>query len=119
MSDFARAKALIIVFAMPGCPACEDYLPRFERAVNAARLKGSPFQFYEPSTPLYAQAIPILIIDATSQDPGIQQYADANGINAMPTTLFFVRGRTAGRTEGALSNQDITKLLDDAVRANR
>lgn len=110
---------MIIIFAMPGCPACEDYQPKFEKQLDAYMKRGELFQYYDPSLPLHPLAIPVLIIDATSPDPGIQSYLDASGINAMPTTLFFVRGRTVDRREGSLSVQEIRGILDAAVAANR
>jgi thiol-disulfide isomerase/thioredoxin len=119
MKDLGQARAVIVVFAMPGCPACEEYLPKLDRWVQAHRRVGHPFEYYDLQRGVRDGAIPIAIIDITSPDPGIQAYADQNRLNAMPTTLSFVRGRTVARHEGGLEDREIDQLLAGAVIANQ
>lgn len=115
---FKNTKSLILVLAMPGCPACEDYKPRFEKMVAGFKAYGVPFHYYDNTAPPPG-SIPVLIVDATSPDPRIQQFCDGNKIQNMPTTMLFQRYGRPSQLEGALDDQQIFDLLTKAVYLNK
>lgn len=121
MIDLRNAKAVLLIFAMPGCGACEDYLPRLQRQVADFQRYGHAFHYVGgESGSLAPGTIPILIIDATSADEGVQALADQHGITGMPTTLFFTRrNRLPVKHEGGLEDREIYDLLVKAAQANR
>jgi len=95
-------RVIVAVFVMEGCPACHDYLPRFQ-------------QIAAP----YAQAgVPVMIYDAASEDQNIQQLADRWGIEATPTTVVALRGPGMMKEVGSMSDADIKRVMDTAYRVH-
>jgi len=119
MSDLQATKVVIVVFAMPGCPACADYQPRFTKQVEGFKHYGAPFVFYTPGQKLAPGQIPVVILDGTSQDPSIVSFADLYQVSAMPTTILLTYNAPPYRAEGAISDQEVYDLLSSAVHANR
>jgi len=107
-----------MVFAMPGCGACDEYLPRFERLVKAYRAQGVPFVLWRPGQAFPHGSIPVLIYDAAAQNDEMQAFADRLGISATPTTVMMGRSTTA-KIEGAIENDHIERLLHAAMIENR
>ena len=118
-NELDNVNVILVVFAMPGCPACEDYLPRFKRQVAGFQRLGHRFEYYAPGARLARRTIPIVIYDATSPDEGIQALADQHGITGMPTTLFMTRHEGVSKLEGGLEDAEIYRLLVAATQANR
>lgn len=118
MDPLRNVNVFIVVFAMPGCPACEDYLPRFRRHVAALQRQGHPFAYFSPDRPVSTSSIPVAIYDAGSEDPGIQAFADQHRVTGLPTTLILTRYHGIQRYEGSVSDKDILAglRLADAVR---
>ena len=92
----ANANAVIIVFVMPGCGACELYKPTFIAAAER-----------------YKARVPAYVMDVTT--PAGAQVADAYGVVATPTTMVLRRGNGAIRADGAQSPQSIDQLFQVAV----
>jgi len=119
MSDLSRTNVVVIVFAMNGCPACGDYIPKLQKTINAFQMAGYPFVVYEIGMNLQPGQIPVLIYDATSKDPGVQALMDQHKIEALPTTLLLPRAGRSGRWEGDMSEDDIRGVLGFATAVNR
>ena len=114
-----HTKAMIVVLAMPDCPACIEYKPRFEKMVDHFVAHGVPFAYYEPGQAIAKGMIPVLIVDATSTDPNVQQFCDAHNVDAMPTTILLTRSIAPQRIQGSISDDEIYQLLSAAQIANR
>lgn len=113
-----HTKALIVIFAMPGCPACEDYIPRLERQVEGFKNLGHPFRFHDAGGAIVPREIPILVYDTTSKDAELVALCDVHKITNLPTTLLMTR-QGVQRIEGGLSDQQVYEMLSTAVNANR
>lgn len=112
-------KAMIIVFAMPDCPACQDYKPRFERLVKGFQDHGCPLVWWRQNQMVLPSQIPIVMIDAGSVDPSIVQLADQYGISGVPATVLCTYNSRPQKLEGALEDHEIYEVLSSAVMANR
>jgi thiol-disulfide isomerase/thioredoxin len=102
--------AVIFVFAMGECPACEHYLPRLVAEADSLRAQGYTFAV-NPKQNVPTGTIPILIYDAASPDVDVQKLADRYGVTATPTTIVVLRDGGGFRVEGSLANNQITWLL--------
>lgn len=116
--DLRNTRVLVVVWAMPGCGACDDYLPKFLARVDAFRAQGVPFNVWAPGQPLLATDIPVLLYDAASKDEELQDFADKLKVTATPTTCVLTRSNTA-KIEGAVPDDEIDQILDAAQRSNR
>ena len=112
MIDLAPHQAVIVVFGMAECPACEGYIPRL---VDKAMARGKIFHIYEPGQPIPKGKIPVLIYDAMSPDEGVQELADRYRVEATPSTLVLLRGPGSCKIEGSIDDNQIDHLLDLAV----
>lgn len=113
------SRAVIVVFVMPGCHACEDFKPRFERMVKLFRDHGWPFNYHRGGPIEAAKGIPILFVDATSEDPTVVQFADSHNVSGMPTTILLTRNAKPAQLLGAVSDEEIHGLLTSACLAAR
>lgn len=111
--------ALIIVFAMHGCPACEDFLPRFIQQVDGFQQLGHPFVIHAVGQQLQPGQIPVAIYDSNSRDPELQKLADFYQIQNLPSTMLLSKRGQFHKHEGALDDSQIYSLLVEAVRYNR
>lgn len=96
--DTSQARVVVAVFVMEGCPACHDYLPRFQQVAD----------------PYMKAGVPVIVYNA--EDPNVQQLADRWDIQATPTTVIALRGPGMIKEEGSMSGEDIKKLMDTAYR---
>ena len=94
--DLTNANVIVIVFVMDGCPACENYLPRFKRIAK----------------PYSKAGIQIAVFDANSKDDRVQDFADRINVRATPTTAVLPRGQGLVKVEGAVDDATIKQLLD-------
>lgn len=108
---------MVIVFVMPGCGACEEYKPRFEKQVDAF-CSATPMFWYRSGAIPHGQ-IPVLLLNAASTDPSIADLADQYQIQAVPATLLLTRNARPVKLEGSLDDQQVYDLLVSAVYANR
>ena len=81
----------VFVFAQPGCPACEDYVPRFQR-----RAAGAPY--------------PVGIYHLGSGGRG-DEMANKFRVSAAPTTVVMTRRGQLQKHVGALADNVIERLL--------
>jgi thiol-disulfide isomerase/thioredoxin len=116
--DLRNVKSLVIVFAMKGCGACEDYIPRFTRMVKGFQAYQVPFVFHTGGA-VRPGAIPVLVYAADAQDPGVQALADQYKVQALPTTLLLTRSARPVKLEGAIDDEELHRLLTSAALANR
>ncbi len=91
------AQPAVFVFAMHGCGACEEYLPRFKQLAGP-----------------YRQAVPIGIYDV-SRGGREAAFGDKLGVRATPTTVVLDRRGKLHRVIGAITDRAIKQLLDRAV----
>lgn len=93
--DLSGYRVIVVVFAMPDCPACEDYVPRFLRYA-------APYQ---------QAGIPVFVYNVASEDPKLQEFADRYKVQVTPTTLVLPRGQGHLKVEGGLPDAAIDRLL--------
>lgn len=117
-TDLNHVRSMLVVFAMPGCHACHDYLPRFERQVANFKKHGVPMAYYKPGQRIEPGIIPVMLIDATSIDGSVQEFANTHNVENMPTTLLLTNNARPVKLEGAIDDQAIYQLLVAAVNAN-
>ena len=89
------SRVMVVVVGQAGCPACEEYLPRFR--ARAQR---------------YAGAFPIHVFEADK----FPQEADRLQITDTPTTLVLRAPQGQLRWTGAQTNGGIDEILDLAYR---
>lgn len=103
-SEIPHGAPVIVVFvSMEGCGACEEYLPVFEQV--AAHYTGK---------------VPMVHVDAMSEDPETVTWLDKNRVEATPTVIVASRYHGAiARLEGVSSTFETRRVLDSAVLASR
>ena len=117
LPDLRGTKVIVVVWAMPGCGACDDYLPRFLERVEALKARQVPFHVWVPGEPIAKGSIPVLLCDAASTDEALQDLADKMKVTATPTTCVMTHYNTA-KVEGSVPVDQIDALLLDAHEAN-
>lgn len=85
---------------MEGCEACHEFWPRFQRVAEPYKQAG----------------IPVLVFNAASEDPEIEQLADRWGVYATPSVVVARRGPGMLREEGNMDDQSLKQLFDAAYR---
>ncbi len=118
IADLSRCRAVIIVFAMDGCPYCDEFQPRLDHQLRAFRAHGTPFEYYDGGA-ITRGSIPVIVLDGASQDAQIQSIADQHKVSGMPTTILFTHNARPMKLEGALDDGQIYDLLVRAAHANR
>lgn len=108
--DLTRAKAVIVVFVMEGCGACEEYLPRFKAQVAAARRRGQRINFYDDGS-VPEGHVAVVVYDAASPDPSVQALANRFAVQGTPSTVVLPRGPGAFKVEGGVTNSQIQWIL--------
>jgi hypothetical protein len=118
MPDLRHTRVLVVVWAMPGCGACDEYLPMFLDQVAAMQKNGAPFHVWSPGKTIEPGEIPVLLYDAASESEELQDFADRLKVTATPTTCVLTRWG-ATKVEGALDVPAVQRLLYQAQRSNR
>lgn len=108
--------AVIVVFAMEGCGACEDYKPRLETEIQRWQANGAPLVFARPGMTFEARHVPIILLDAQSSNAQIQAWADEFKVEGLPTTVLCRRGAPPQILVGAIDDRQIYDLLASATR---
>lgn len=116
--DLKHVRSLIIVFAMPGCHHCHEYLPKLQRHVDNFKSHGVPLIYYA-NRPLVRGQIPIIVVDSTTNDPQIQSMLDQYKVEGMPTTVLWTWNARPRTLEGDLDDPTIHELLTSAAIASR
>lgn len=118
-ADLTHTNVLILVFAMPGCPACHEYLPKLNKQIVGYQKLGHPFVMWELGGRLKPGDIPVVILDSTTPDAEVQALADQHGITGLPTTLLLPKLGYPAKFEGALDDDKIYNLLNAAIATNQ
>lgn len=113
-----QANVVILVFAMDGCPACKDYLPKLRDKLDAYQKAGYPLFEFKEGMIAAKGTIPVLVIDSQSSDPSVVSIADQYQVTALPTTVLLPRYGFPARWEGSLPDTDIDHLFQAAAIAN-
>jgi hypothetical protein len=115
--DLRGTKAVLVVWAMHGCPACDQYLPQLTERIAAHAADGAPFHIWAPGEAIYRGRILVLFYDAASKDEELQDLADRLGVTATPTTCLMTR-TGVHKVEGSMTPDKIDQLLIAAQNAN-
>jgi len=97
MNTPQNSRVVVVLFTIPGCEACEEYKPRFQRIARH-----------------YQQQVPIIMLDANDQ-----RNADlGTRLNVTNVPATFVLRRPSGliRIEGAIPDSQVTWLFNVAAR---
>lgn len=116
-NGLANVNAVVIVFAMDGCPACEDFMPRLQQQISQFQAYGHPFVYYTLGMQIPPGQIPVIILDGASQDPSIDEVAKQHAVDALPTTILLRRYNHPAKREGAIDDEQIHGLLTAASQA--
>ena len=114
--DLSPHNALVAVFKLEGCPACEDYIPRLFARVQELQRQGASIEVYDPERKGGKKArVIVMVYDLSDAEPEVNRFADRFSISAMPTTVLLPRGPGAFKVEGSLSASQIDSILLRAV----
>ncbi len=120
MSDLGQTRCLVILFVLPGCEACQEYKPRFEKMVDHFIAYGIPFEWYTKQGQVITPGkIPVCVYNAASTDKPLQDLADQYAVSAMPCTLILTRRGRPIKLDGAVDDADIHAAFTAAAMANR
>lgn len=99
-----RSPVVVVLIEQEGCGACEEYHPIFEQA--AAR---------------YAQmGLPIIKMDAGTQDPESVRFMNVHGVQSTPTVIAATLFRgPVGRLEGVSTLAETQRMFEVAWAHNR
>lgn len=126
MLDVSHLNAIVLVFGMTGCSACEDYVPR----LKAVAKEFPEVDIYDENSDKSKRkrkvpigTLPIFFYDVNSSDQALQTLADQYQVSAMPTTIALIRYRDAWgrlqqgalRYEGSISDGQIRYVLKETV----
>lgn len=115
-------RAVVLVFAMHECPACESYLPRVVSEIQTLNAQLAPQGMgfvVNPESQPPAGTVPVFFYDAASPDPEVQKLADRFEVTATPTTVVAARGTGAFKLEGSIANNQIQWVLMMAAEVNQ
>ncbi len=94
--DLSQFNVVVIVFTMPGCPACSEYVPRFQQVAQQ-----------------FSGRVPSFVVDSNSQSGG--PLADRLMVTATPTTLILRKPTGAIKAEGALPSEEVAQMFQFAA----
>jgi thiol-disulfide isomerase/thioredoxin len=111
MVDLRPYKVVVLVFGSPGCPACQEFTPRF-RQIAQAYVQCLPEMVQGQPQPRAAGAI--FYLDAN--DPKNAPVADRFNVQYMPTVIVLRKPRGMLRFDGSVPNNKIVEILNAAVQ---
>lgn len=88
---------VVVLFTLEGCPACEEYKPRFEKIAAA-----------------YKDRFPIVRADAN--DEKYADLAERLQVSSVPVTYVLRRPTGLIKVEGSVPDSQIAWLLNIAAR---
>ena len=94
-----NARVVVVVFTIPGCDACAEYKPRFQRVAQH-----------------YGRIVPIYMLNANDARPDIADLASRLNVTSVPATFVLRRPTGVIRYEGAITDEQIAWLLGVAAR---
>lgn len=92
-----ESRVVVVLFTIPGCEACQEYKPRFQRVAQH-----------------YQGHVPIMMLDAN--DPRCADLASRLNVTNVPATFALRRPTGMIRIEGAIPDSQIAWLLGIAAR---
>lgn len=95
----ANARVVVVLFTIPGCEACAEYKPRFQRIAQQ-----------------YQSIVPILMFNANDMRPDVADLANRLNVASVPATFVLRRPTGLIRVEGAIPDSQIAWLLGVAAR---
>lgn len=87
--------------------------------VKLFQQHGWPFVYHRSGQTHGAKQIPILVLDATSQDPTVVGLADTHKVEGMPTTILLTHNARPAQLLGSVTDEEIHGLLTSACLAAR
>lgn len=103
--DLSNSNVFVALVVLPGCPACEDMRPRFDRA--AARLRRR-----NPT-------LPIGVYSANDQREEVQAFLNRFEVYEMPTLLVLCRGPGSVSIVGSVDSNTLDYYMDLAEQVHR
>ena len=88
-------RPLVLVFVQAGCPACTEYMKRFDKIAPAYQKKGIPIQVGDLANSRNAYSM-----------------ANKHRIEATPTTIGITRNGGIIRLEGSVEDQHIRRMFE-------
>lgn len=98
-ADPRTAKAVVVVFTIDGCDACEEYKPRFAKIAEDFRSQ-----------------VPIYMLDANSDHPWVVGLAQKLNVTNVPATYVMRRPVGLMTVLGGIPDDQIAWLLGLAAR---
>jgi thiol-disulfide isomerase/thioredoxin len=95
----ANARTIVVLFTIPGCEACAEYKPRFQRIAQQ-----------------YQNVVPIYMLNANDTRPDVADLASRLHVANVPATFVLRRPTGVIRVEGAIPDSQIAWLLGVAAR---
>lgn len=97
--NLANARAVVVLFTIPGCGACAEYKPRFQRIAQQ-----------------YQHVVPIYMLNANDTRSDVADLANRLHVANVPATFVLRRPNGLIRVEGAIPDSQIAWLLGVAAR---
>lgn len=91
------SRVVVVLFTIPGCEACREYKPRFQRVAQH-----------------YAGHVPVMMLDAN--DSRCADLANRLNVTNVPATFALRRPTGMIRIEGAIPDSQIAWLFGIAAR---
>lgn len=102
-TDVSNQRVIVVVFVQEGCPACDDFKPRFDRLAERYVRAG----------------LPIFVYNAASDDTALSSWMDQLKVEGTPTLLVLKRGPSRPlRIDGAVPDDEIETALRSAYRVH-
>lgn len=94
-----NSRVVVVLFTIPGCDACAEYKPRFQRIAQ-----------------MYQRIMPIYLLDANDTRADVADLASRLNVTNVPATFVLRRPTGVIRVEGSIPDDQIVRLLGVAVR---
>jgi hypothetical protein len=100
-----EANVFVALVILDGCGACEEFKPRFLRAVEKLQRRNP--------------GLPVGIYQADDPRPDVQEFLDRFKVESTPTMLILCRGPGSISVVGSVDSLQLDGLLDMAERVHR
>lgn len=95
---------VVALVTMEGCGACQEFMPTFTGIAESFAKRG----------------LPIVHLDAATQDPATLAFLNKHGVEATPTVIAATLNRgPVARLEGAVSGDETRRFFETAWAHNR
>jgi thiol-disulfide isomerase/thioredoxin len=103
--DLSNAKVFVALVVLDGCGACEEFEPRFRRAVEKLQRRNPE--------------IPVGIYKADDERADVQAFLDRFGVTSTPTLLILCRGPGSISVIGSVDSTTLDGYLAMAEHVQR